>query len=81
MAKYHGSIYALLTATYPQHGWLEWRLESVPQGFWKKSENVMRYLKWVESQLNITSLDQWSSVTLAQLKALGGSCEIGDIPY
>jgi hypothetical protein len=43
----------------PKGGWIEWQFTRVPQRYWWKKKNRMRYLKWLESKLGFKQPDHW----------------------
>jgi len=42
-----------------EEGWVEWRFKSVPYGFWKKNDNIMRYLEWLKRRLGYSTNEEW----------------------
>jgi hypothetical protein len=51
------TVMALIPA--PKGGWLEWHFSRVPQTHWRRKENRLRYLKWLESQLRFKQPEDW----------------------
>jgi hypothetical protein len=39
--------------------WLYWKFKKTPQNYWKKKENHLKYLLWLEKKKNITNKKQW----------------------
>lgn len=39
----------------------------MPKGFWNNEKNVEEFVKWVADELHFKNLDDWYSVTTAQV--------------
>jgi hypothetical protein len=65
---------------YPSHSWIEWRLqETLPTGFWQNAENRRKYFDWLSSKLGLKTMDDWYSVTVAEVYANRGSGLLSNI--
>jgi hypothetical protein len=58
---------------YPEHPWLIWKFEKVPQGFWDNIEHQRDFLKWMEKERNIQTPEDWYKIRLNDFRDLGGS--------
>ena len=43
------------------------------RGFWNKEENILRFIKEFGTKLNLTTLNDWNSITANQIRLHGGS--------
>jgi len=50
----------------------EFPLRSYVKRFWNDKTNQLRYLNWLELQLNISSKEQWYGVTIRDVRDRGG---------
>jgi hypothetical protein len=57
------SLHELLSTAYPQHEWLPWKFDQVPNYFWDDIQNQKKFLNWMGKQLKINSLEDWYKVT------------------
>lgn len=62
----------LISATFPELDWAEWRFPRVPYGFWRDERNRARYFRWLAAQLGYTRARDWARLTRAQLLAHRG---------
>jgi hypothetical protein len=60
--KYQGSMFAMLSAVFPEFDWLPWKFPQVPKTYWDNVNNVRKYLNWVGNQLGIKELKDWYQV-------------------
>mmetsp|Transcript_8593 Transcript_8593/g.9577 ORF Transcript_8593/g.9577 Transcript_8593/m.9577 type:complete len:691 (-) Transcript_8593:18-2090(-) len=67
LSQHHGSISALLSTTYPEFEWENWRFINMPLKFWDNKENQMQKIQSVASTLNIKTLDGWYKVESSNL--------------
>ena len=44
-----------------------------PAGYWDNSENVLQYLRDLQSQFNLKTSEDWNSITMKQIESTGGS--------
>ena len=44
VVNYDGSIYKALVTVYPQHNWIPWNFEKVPNGFWEDTNNQKKFI-------------------------------------
>ena len=48
---------------HPDHEWIPWLFESVPQGFWEDSDNHGRYAAWLAAELQLVEPEDWYQLT------------------
>ncbi len=58
---YRRSMVKVVSELYPNRIWYEWEFPRVPPDFFKKKENRIRYLQWVNKKLRIRHAEQWDS--------------------
>eukprot|EP01125_Pyxidicula_operculata_P020777 TRINITY_DN7777_c0_g1_i1.p1 TRINITY_DN7777_c0_g1~~TRINITY_DN7777_c0_g1_i1.p1 ORF type:complete len:419 (-),score=47.22 TRINITY_DN7777_c0_g1_i1:95-1351(-) len=73
LSRFNDSIYELVKDVYPNKVWLPWKFHHSPKKFWMEKENQHDYIKWLESQLNISSPDDWYKVTTSDVKRNNGT--------
>jgi hypothetical protein len=58
-----------------EYEWVDWlfQLESVPMGFWKQLKNQLAFFDWVMKERKMQSLEDWYSVSVADIRGHGGS--------
>lgn len=69
----HGSVVAMLRATYPERTWdeLECRRQ-VSNAFWASQENCRRFLEKVAREHGVATPEDWSMVTRKHIEQMGG---------
>jgi hypothetical protein len=50
---YNDSLILALRTVYPEHEWLEWKFNRVPQNFWASLGNHIKWTQWAAQQLGI----------------------------
>ena len=55
---------------FPTHNW-EYRSFIRPYGYWNDKINQKEFLLYVQKQLRITQVEQWTKVTNSQISQLG----------
>lgn len=70
---YGGSCGKALQTVYPEHDWLMWKFNSVPNRYWKEMENQVRFMDWLGVQLGFKTMDDWYTVTQDDFQQNGGS--------
>jgi len=73
LKRYGGSLIKMLHFLYPNHNWQPWRFEAVSRHFWKDSNNLVGYLRWLSEQLGISTMRDWKCISYHQIKYLKGS--------
>jgi len=73
LKMYKNSLVAAVVASYPEYDWQVWRFKLVPKGFWDKSDNVLKYLDFLKSKLDIKSEEDWYGVTWKEFTENRGS--------
>eukprot|EP01122_Echinamoeba_exundans_P014237 TRINITY_DN6400_c0_g1_i1.p1 TRINITY_DN6400_c0_g1~~TRINITY_DN6400_c0_g1_i1.p1 ORF type:complete len:587 (+),score=60.56 TRINITY_DN6400_c0_g1_i1:68-1762(+) len=68
---YSGSMSDALQAAYPEHEWLPWRFSRTRAGYWDSQDAQKRFFEWAASQLGVSSLDDWYSISGVQIDNLG----------
>ncbi|MCP4659821.1 MAG: hypothetical protein GY856_30835 [bacterium] len=61
--RYENSYVNILKACFPEHEWLEWRFNRIPQGFWGDPANRRRAIDWLGEQLRYDDPDDWYLIT------------------
>eukprot|EP01125_Pyxidicula_operculata_P018483 TRINITY_DN655_c0_g1_i3.p1 TRINITY_DN655_c0_g1~~TRINITY_DN655_c0_g1_i3.p1 ORF type:complete len:416 (-),score=39.96 TRINITY_DN655_c0_g1_i3:123-1370(-) len=64
---YKSSVYLMLKVLVPDHEWLPWLFDRIPQNYWKSIENQRKFLAWVESNLELKDRLYWYTVKHATL--------------
>lgn len=57
----------------PQGGWEEWRFFRVPQRFWEKKRNRIRFILWLGRELRYSKPQDWYSVTQRDFERNNGA--------
>jgi hypothetical protein len=73
LAIYQSSHIKTLCQVYNHTNWLPWKFERLPDGFWKKEENIMSFLDWAGDELKLLELGDWFSITDSEIRVLGGA--------
>ena len=50
---FHGSMFSLLLAIYPEYEWQPWRFNKVPNNYWKDLDHQKKYIAWLTEELQI----------------------------
>lgn len=58
-----GSPSRAIMETFPQHKWIPWKFEVVPNGFWHDKKNRVAYLRWLGKRLGIARKTDWYEIT------------------
>lgn len=69
---YGGSPSKLVQAIYPEHSWVLWRFDAVPQGYWEKKGNQREFLDRLGKELGFTTKEDWYRINLANIVGHGG---------
>jgi hypothetical protein len=64
---------AALREYLPDHDWLEWRFSRVPNGFWTRRANRVRFLDALADHHNLRRPADWYRLTRDDIRAFGGS--------
>jgi hypothetical protein len=70
--QYFHTPYDALRFAYPDHNWLPWRFEKVPQGFWEDSQQVTAFMRWLGIQLGCKNPTDWDSVNCGRIAKIPG---------
>ena len=46
--------------------------QTKPSGYWKKEENIQKFLLFLTEKLNLNTIDDWNSLTSKQIQFYGG---------
>jgi len=58
-----GGLYSIIKKLYPKYDWYPWLfVGGVGNKFWQNKKNIKRYVEWLSSQLQISSLDEWYDI-------------------
>lgn len=63
LERFNFSYYKMLAYMYPDFEWKEWCFKVSPCGFWKKSENIKKYVDWLSNVLKIKKPEDWYNVS------------------
>eukprot|EP01114_Cavostelium_apophysatum_P016893 TRINITY_DN4898_c1_g1_i1.p1 TRINITY_DN4898_c1_g1~~TRINITY_DN4898_c1_g1_i1.p1 ORF type:complete len:482 (+),score=101.22 TRINITY_DN4898_c1_g1_i1:85-1530(+) len=69
---HNNSRFKALQSVYPEYDWKIWRFR-VPPEYWEDENNVKSFLDWIKDRFQIRSDSDWSTVTAANFKSLGGT--------
>jgi len=72
LAKFNGSVAAMLRDYRPDYDWKEWLFLRSPKSFWKQADNRRRYLDWLGTQLGYQRPEDWAGLRQADLFRHGG---------
>jgi hypothetical protein len=59
---YNSSPIKLVTSMYPNHNWLIWKFEVVPNGYWKNKKFQKEYMEWLGKELGYTTMEHWYKI-------------------
>lgn len=71
--NYYDSFFHALQALYPEFDWKDSDRKKKPTDFWKNKENILDFLKKVETELQIENLNDWYRISRSQIHEFGGS--------
>lgn len=68
-SEYENNVARAITSVYPERTWMEWKFGKVPNGFWAKHSNQMKYLHWLFKELgmSVTNLEDFYRLKNAEL--------------
>lgn len=49
---------------FPDYDWLPWKFINTPKLYWEDISNQKKFVKWIETELNIKEMDGWYNVSL-----------------
>lgn len=58
---------------FPDKIWYPWLFRRAGNGFWKKQENRIQYLKWLEARLGFSTPEDWYKITRSDYDNNSGS--------
>ena len=61
---YNDSVYSLLSEVYSNYDWLPWKFEKSPRNMWDDVNIKIKFITWLEKQLNIKEKSDWYKVTI-----------------
>jgi len=64
------SVARIVMATFPEHHWYAWKFDRVPNGFWKDSKNVDRYVIWLAKSFEIRAVNDWDRFNSRHLEKM-----------
>ncbi len=85
LAKYNDSLHGLLVSVFPEypyftlidyltrHNWVSSKFNDVPHQYWDDISHQRLFMDKFAKKLNITSEEQWHTITWATLKRHGAS--------
>ena len=65
--KFQQKIMNITKYLYPDIEWVEYNFISVSKNYWDNEDNVLKYLKWFEKEMNITKPSDWYNITSKDL--------------
>jgi hypothetical protein len=64
LERYNGSLFKMLSETYPEFEWLPWRFdERLPHEYWNDKNNQRSFMDWVAKQLNYNNREDWYNIS------------------
>lgn len=79
LSRFTNSPTRAVMGCFPEVDWKEWRFSAVPPGFWVERSNRVRYLQWLETELEIGEPDDWYNVKQADFFSRHGTSVLQDI--
>lgn len=58
---------------YPGYKWLVWKFEKTHNNFWQDGVNIVKYLKWFESEMDIKEASDWYNISIEIISNKKGS--------
>lgn len=74
---YNHSPLAALRDLSPGYDWKPWLLQSTPQGYWKKRNNRVQYMRWLGKQLGFSRDRDWYQLSQQHFHDHGGAGLLG----
>jgi len=74
---YNDSPQLAVREFYSELAWTPWLFLSVPQQYWKDTENRLCYLRWLGQQLDFRTTDDWYRLSTADFRRHHGSGLLG----
>ena len=75
--KKYGFIIKFLKSVFPEYEWIEWKFNSVPNGFWSDINNRKKFLEWLKQKLKYEVMEDWYNLTTQIIKENGGITILG----
>lgn len=66
------SMYHALQTVYPEYEWTPHLFSQVPHHYWKEKSSQRKFMDWISEQLGIVKQDDWFSITVDNVRKLGG---------
>lgn len=63
LLNYYRDVNEIMNNLMPEYDWKEWKFLTAPKGFWKHTNNHIKYMRWLESQLGFKNKEDWYNVT------------------
>jgi hypothetical protein len=63
LARFGDSLPKLLTTLYLQHNWQVWKFKTLPNRFWDDEDNVIMFMDWLCSQLQVIHPFDWYNIS------------------
>jgi len=79
LSRFANSPTRAVMGCFPDIDWKEWLFSTVPPGFWIERSNRVRYLQWLERELEISKPDGWYNVKQADFFSRHGTSVLQDI--
>jgi hypothetical protein len=62
--KYNSSFPQLLRSVYPEHEWLPWKFEKVPNKSWGDTNTQRKFMDLLSKELKIKEPSDWYNITI-----------------
>lgn len=71
--RYGGSLFKILKAFHPTHGWQGWRFGHMTEDLWEDRDTQKRFFEWLAGELKLKDLEGWYHVSATEVNSRGGS--------
>jgi hypothetical protein len=62
LERYNGSLFKMLSETYPEYQWIPWKFNHLANGFWSDSKIQRKFMEWVGEQLTYKTPEDWYKI-------------------
>jgi hypothetical protein len=66
------SLPGALQTLFPDHDWQLWKFPNVPAAEWHNDDNIIKFLRYLESKWGIVSPEGWYKVKVGDITREGG---------
>jgi hypothetical protein len=65
MVQFYGHVLTVAKACAPDHAWIPWKFDRLPNGFWADTANQIAYFSWLSREhLHLKHLSEFYSINL-----------------